>query len=112
MTSALLCPGAVTVKVAAPVPDAAAATVTFCGVDQFDGVNVRLAPLETLSPVLPVVRATVTVTLAEGAVDKDTSKTPDLPCCTPSWAGVATTAGPATTVIPAGVDSADAPRPS
>lgn len=61
---------------------------------------------------LPPVPAVVTVTSDDGRVDSFTSYVADLPCRTGSWVGVATTAGPEATVMPTGVDDADAPRVS
>ena len=50
-------------------------------------------PELTDSPVLPEVRATVTVTFDVGAVDSETPKVPVEPWVTDSEAGLATTAG-------------------
>ncbi len=110
VTVALVWPVADAVKVALPVPEESAVTVTGCAVFQFDGVKVSEDPLVTDKPVLPAVRATPTVTFALGCVDSFTENVPDLPCCTPSWLGEATTAGPEATVMPTGVEAADAPR--
>ena len=52
-----------------------------------------MPPELTDRPVLPEVRATVTVTVEVGAVDSDTPKVPVEPCVTDSEAGLATTAG-------------------
>ncbi len=109
MTVALPWPGAVDSKTAEPLPEASAAMVTRCAVFQFDGVKVRLAPAETDRPELPLARAVVTVTFAVGCFDSLTSKLPDSPCWTPSWAGVATTVGPEATVMPTGTEAAEAP---
>jgi hypothetical protein len=110
VTAPFACPVAVDSKVAEPVPEAAAVTVTFWAVFQFDGVKVSDAPPVTDRPVLPLARAVATVTFADGWVESFTSYVPDLPCWTPSWVGETTTAGPEATVMPTGVDSADAPR--
>ncbi len=72
VTVALAWPVAVEVKVAAPVPESSAVTVTFCAVSQFDGVKVSESPPVSVSPLLPSVRAVVTVTSAEGFVDSFT----------------------------------------
>src|SRR5690348_7535699 len=64
-------PDALTVNVAAPVPEASAETVTFCAVAKLAGVNVSDAPPDTDRPVLPEVRAVVTVTFADGAEDSE-----------------------------------------
>ncbi len=110
VTAALAWPGAVDSKTAEPVPEESAATVTRCAVLQLDGVKVRVAPEDTDSPVLPLARAVVTVTFAFGCLESFTSKAPDSPWRTPSWDGLATTAGPAATVMPTGVEEAEAPR--
>src|SRR5580692_10731637 len=80
-------------KVAAPVLDESAAIVTVCAVAKLAGVNVSVPPELTDRPVLPEVRLTVTVTLAEGAVDRDTPNVPVAPCVTDSDVGLATTLG-------------------
>ncbi len=109
-TEAFACPVAVDSKVAAPVPEALPVMVTVWAVLQFDGVKVSEAPPVTERPELPLVRAVVTVTLAEGCVDSFTVYVPVLPCWTASWVAEATMAGPEATVMPTGVDSPDAPR--
>lgn len=109
MTAALPWPGAVDSKTAEPLPEASAETVTRWAVSQFDGVKVRLAPPVRVRPVLPLAREVVTVTFAVGCSDSLTSYVPDSPCWTPSWPGEATTVGPAATVTPTGVESAEAP---
>lgn len=101
---------AVESKAADPVPVALAVIVTFWAVFQFDGVKVSEAPPVTDRPVLPLARAVATVTFALGCVDSLMSYVADLPCWTPSWVGTATTAGPEATVMPTGVDGAEAPR--
>ena len=63
-------------KVALPVPEASAVKVTFCAVAKLDGVKVSDDPPLTLNPVLPEVRAVLTVTFAEGAVYKSYTKAP------------------------------------
>jgi hypothetical protein len=73
-------PLALTVKVAAPVLELSAVTVTFWGVEKFDGVNVSELPAVTDRPVFPEVRAVVTVTFEDGAAD---SETPTVPV--PPW---------------------------
>lgn len=110
VTEALAWPVAVESKTAEPVPDALAPMVTFCAVFQFDEVKVSDAPPVTESPVLPDARAVVTVTLPDGCVESFTSYVPDWPWRTPSWVGETTTAGPEATVMPTGVELADAPR--
>ncbi len=110
VTAAFAWPFAVDSKVAAPVPEEAAVMVTRCVVFQFDGVKVSEAPPVTERPEFPLARAVVTVTLAAGCVDSLMSYVPVSPCCTASWVVEATTAGPEATVMPTGVDSADAPR--
>ncbi len=85
-------------------------TVTFCAVFQLAGVKVSEAPPVTDSPVLPSVRAVVTVTFAAGCFESCTANVPDLLCWTPSCVGEATTAGPEAIVMPTGVDAAEAPR--
>jgi hypothetical protein len=69
VTSAEAYPVAVEAKVAAPVPVAPAVISTFCAVDQFCGVKVRVPPPLTARPELPEVREVVTVTFALGASD-------------------------------------------
>ncbi|CAM5729759.1 hypothetical protein SFUMM280S_05334 [Streptomyces fumanus] len=110
VTVALPCPGAVDSKTAEPVPEESAAMVTFCAVFQFDGVKVSVPPPLTERPEFPLARAVVTVTLAVGCLDSLTSNVPDVPWRTPSWVGEATTVGPEETVMPTGVELADAPR--
>lgn len=110
VTAALAWPGAVDSKTAEPVPEASAVTVTRCAVLQLDGVKVRVAPEDTDRPELPLARAVVTVTFSLGCLDSFTSNVPDSPCFTPSWDGLATTAGPEATVMPTGVEEAEAPR--
>ena len=78
---------------ATPVLDESAATVTVCAVLKLLGVNVSVPPELTDRPVLPEVRATVTVTFEEGAVDSDTPNVPVEPCVTDSDVGLATTLG-------------------
>ncbi len=102
-------PAAVEVKVAEPVPAASAVSVTVCAVAQLAGVKVRLAPPVTERPVLPAVRAVVTVTFAVGCEESFSAKVPVLPCATETLVGTAEMAGPAATVMPAGVDSPVAP---
>ena len=67
---------ALMVKVAWPVLDASAVKVTFCAVAKLAGVKVSEDPPVTLSPVLPAVRAVVTVTFAEGAADSERPTVP------------------------------------
>ncbi|CAM5251103.1 hypothetical protein SVIOM74S_05854 [Streptomyces violarus] len=76
---------------------------------QFCGVKVSEAPPVTDRPELPLALADVTVTLEDGCLDSFTSYVPDLPDWTPSWTGEATTVGPEATVMPTGVESAEAP---
>ncbi len=90
--------------------EASAVSVTVCAVDQLLGVKVSVPPEVTDSPVLPEVRVVVTVTFALGWLDSFTVKLPVLPWFTESVTGVAVTAGPDATVMPAGVDSLLAPR--
>lgn len=59
---------------------------------------------------MPLARAVETVTSAAGCFDSFTSYVPVLPCCTAIWVGVAATAGPEATLMPTGVEPADAPR--
>src|SRR5215469_3084668 len=72
-------PEALTVNVAAPVPELLAVSVTFCAVEKFDGVNVSELPPVTDRPLLPEVNAVVTVTFEAGAADSDTPTVPVLP---------------------------------
>ena len=67
---------ALTVKVALPVPPLSAVNVTFCAVAKLAGVKVSDDPPLTLSPVLPEVRAVLTVTFAEGAADSEMPTVP------------------------------------
>jgi hypothetical protein len=53
-------------------------------------VNVKLAPPVTDSPVLPEVRAVLTVTLDDGAADSEIPTVPLAPCCTVSEVELAT----------------------
>jgi len=93
VTDAVVKPDAVALNVALPVLDESAAIVTVCAVAKLLGVNVSVPPELTDRPVLPEVRATVTVTLEVGAVDSETPKVPVEPCVTGSEVGLATTAG-------------------
>jgi hypothetical protein len=74
-------PVALTVNVAAPVPEELAAMVTFWAVAKFDGVNVSDPPEDTDRPLFPEVNAVLTVTFAVGAED---SEIPTVPV--PPWA--------------------------
>ncbi len=75
---------------------------------QSAGVNVRPAGA-AVRAVLPEVRATLTVTSADGRVESFTAKDADSPWRTGSCAGAATRRGPRATVMPTGADSAAAP---
>jgi hypothetical protein len=86
-------PDALTVNVAAPVLVLSAVTVTVCAVPKFDGVNVSELPAVTESPVFPDVRATVTVTFADGAADSEIPTVPVLPWLMFCEAGVTTRPG-------------------
>src|ERR1039457_6685459 len=68
-------PGALTVNVAAPVPDEFAATVTGWGRFQLLDVSVTELPADTDRPLLPAVLATLTVMPAAGAADSETPNT-------------------------------------
>lgn len=109
MTSAAVYPGADEVKVAWPVPESSAVSVTFCAVDQFRGVKVSVPPPVTDRPPLPAVRDVVTVTSEDGASDNLTAYVAVAPCAIVSAAGLATTLASAVTVTPTGADSAVAP---
>jgi hypothetical protein len=100
---------ALEVNVALPVPEASAVMVTFCGVDQFDGVKVSVPPPVTDRPVFPELRAVVTVTFAVGAEDSTTASVPLAPCARFSALGVTVTVGAAVTVIPTGAEVVVAP---
>src|SRR6266700_3915015 len=84
-------PVALTVNVAAPVPELFAVIVTFCGDAKSDGVKVSDPPPVTDRPLLPEVNDVATVTFAAGAADSEIPTVPVPPCAT---------------------DSADAPVPS
>jgi hypothetical protein len=77
VTVAAVYPLALAVKVVVPVPVALAVTVTVCGVEKFDGVNVRLAG-DSVSPVLPLA-AMDTVSFAVGACESARVNVPVLP---------------------------------
>jgi hypothetical protein len=86
-------PGALTVKVAAPLPELFAATSTGCGRFQLLELSVIELPEVMLSPVLPV-SATVTAIDAEGASFSDTPNTPVVPCETSKLDGLASRSRP------------------
>ncbi len=69
-------PVALTVNVAAPLLELSAVTVTLCAVAKLAGVNVSELPAVTDRPVFPEVRATDTVTFADGAEDSDIPTVP------------------------------------
>ncbi len=77
-------------KVALPVLELSALTVTVCAVAKLDGVNVRVPPPVTVSPLSPEVRVVVTVTFADGAADSDSPNVPVEPCFTDTAVGLAT----------------------
>ena len=81
---------ALTVKVAWPVLDASAVKVTACAVAKLAGVKVSEDPPVTDRPVLPAVRAVVTVTFAAGAADSERPTVPVVPWVTDSAGDVAT----------------------
>src|ERR1700733_6718710 len=83
---------------AAPVLVASAAIETFCMTFQLVGVKVRLEPEPTDRPLLPEVRAAVTVTLELGAAESATPTVPVNPCITGSEVAFVTMAG--VTVVP------------
>ena len=69
-------PEALTVNVADPVLELSAVTVTLCGEEKLAGVNVSEPPAVTDRPVFPEVRAVVTVTFPEGALDSEMPTVP------------------------------------
>ena len=81
-------PGALTVNVAAPVPDEFAATVTGCGRFQLLDVSVTELPADTDRPLLPAA-ATLTVMPAAGAADSETPNTSLVPWATENEPGLA-----------------------
>jgi hypothetical protein len=87
-------PGALTVNVAAPVPDEFAATVTGWGRFQFPDVSVTVLPADTDRPLLPAVLATVTVMPAAGAADSETPNTSLVPWATENEPGLASSVTP------------------
>jgi hypothetical protein len=82
-------PGALTVNVAAPVPDEFAATVTGCGRFQLLDVSVTELPADTDRPLLPAAAATLTVMPAAGAADSETPNTSLVPWATENEPGLA-----------------------
>ena len=72
-------PVALAVNVAAPLLELSAVIVTLCADAKLAGVNVSEVPAVTDRPVFPEVRATVTVTFADGAEDSDTPTVPVAP---------------------------------
>ncbi len=75
-------PVALTVNVAAPVPELFAVIVTFCGDAKSDGVKVSDPPPVTDRPLLPEVNDVATVTFAAGAADSEIPTVPVPPCAT------------------------------
>ena len=76
-------------KVALPVLEVSAAKVRFCAVAKLAGVKVSDDPPLTLSPVLPEVRAVLTVTFAVGAADSEMPTVPVWPWATDSVVALA-----------------------
>ncbi len=100
---------ALTRKTAEPAvvsASSAAASVTFCTVFQFDGVNVLVAEPETVRSASPLTRATETLTFAEGACDSRTPKEAVPSSGTEMVVGLTTSAGPESgeTVMPTGAE--------
>jgi hypothetical protein len=86
-------PAELTVKVAAPVPEELAATVTGCGYIQLLVVKVSEAPEVMVSPELPDA-ATVTAMLPVGAADRSTPNSSLVPCATENVDGSASSEPP------------------
>ena len=82
-------PGALTVNVAAPVPDELAATVTGCGRFQLLDDSVMELPADTDRPLLPEVLATLTVIGVAGDADSETPNTSLVPWATENDGGLA-----------------------
>ena len=86
-------PVALTVNVAAPLLELSAVIVTLCADAKLAGVNVSELPAVTDRPVFPEVRATDTVTFADGAEDSDTPTVPVPPWVMVCEAGVTSRLG-------------------
>jgi hypothetical protein len=82
-------PGALTVNVAAPVPEELAATVTGCGRFQSLDDSVMELPDDTDKPLLPEVLATLTVIGVVGDADSETPNTSLVPWATENDGGLA-----------------------